>query len=164
MVYDSQDVLTNSLPYGEGTEFGGVDGLVQPPPHVPTGIERMRQIYAIDPADPGTGVAAPELEGAFNTGWDGAWAAPAADQATAASTMPGATISHAGQRSVPRPGRDSRWCVAVGAGARLYWWVRDGHTGSLDSVAVRWQELNATSWVVGPKLWPDAREGIPDCL
>jgi hypothetical protein len=27
----------------------------------------MHQIYAIDPADPGNGVAAPELEGAFNT-------------------------------------------------------------------------------------------------
>lgn len=69
-VYTSRDVLANPLDYDEpgvATEFGGVPGLVQPPPHVPTGIERMHQIYAIDPADPGDGVQAPELEGTFNT-------------------------------------------------------------------------------------------------
>jgi len=67
--YTSRDVLTNSTKYDDltATEFGGVVGLTQPAPHVPTGVERMRQIYAIDPTDPGDGVAAPELEGAFNT-------------------------------------------------------------------------------------------------
>ena len=68
-VYTSRDVSKSEFSYDDpiATEFGGVPGLIQPPPHVLTGTERMRQIYAIDPADPGDGVAAPELEGAFNT-------------------------------------------------------------------------------------------------
>jgi hypothetical protein len=51
-----------------GSELGGQSGLIQPPPHVPTGKERMRQIYLIDPTDDGTepgSVVAPELEGDF---------------------------------------------------------------------------------------------------
>lgn len=54
--------------YRQGSEFGGVAGRIQPPPHVPTAIERLHQIYRIDPTDDGTGpggVAAPELEGDF---------------------------------------------------------------------------------------------------
>lgn len=71
-VYNSQDSLTNPLQYNDpsATEFGGVAGLTQPPPHVPTAYERLRQIHMIDPDDPGTGdgvnsVPAPELEGDF---------------------------------------------------------------------------------------------------
>lgn len=69
--YYSRD-LTNPIAYNDSTatEYGGVAGLVQPPPHVPTASERRMQIYAIDPTDPGAGgvgsVAAPELEGAFD--------------------------------------------------------------------------------------------------
>jgi len=68
-VYTSTDLMQNPYSYDSpiASEFGGVPGLVQPAPHVPTGTERMRQVYAIDPADPGDGVAAPELEGSFNT-------------------------------------------------------------------------------------------------
>jgi hypothetical protein len=64
----STDVLTNPLDYTKGTEFLGVQGLVQPPPHIPTAAERRMQIMFIDPADPGTedgSVAAPDLEGDF---------------------------------------------------------------------------------------------------
>lgn len=68
----SRDVLTNPLSYNDpsATEFGGVAGLVQPAPHVPTSSERLMQVYAIDPTDPGTepgSVAAPELDGNFNS-------------------------------------------------------------------------------------------------
>jgi hypothetical protein len=70
-VYQSRD-LTNPIPYDDptATEYGGVAGLIQPAPHVPTSGERLAQIYAIEPTDPGSGlgsVAAPELEGAFNS-------------------------------------------------------------------------------------------------
>jgi hypothetical protein len=54
--------------YLAGTEYGGVAGRVQPPPHVPTARERRMQIMFIDPTDPGTevgSVQAPELEGDF---------------------------------------------------------------------------------------------------
>lgn len=66
----SVDILNpRNLPDpNRGTEFGGVEGLIQPPPHVPTGHERMRQIYLIDPTDAGNepgSVLAPELEGDF---------------------------------------------------------------------------------------------------
>lgn len=64
----SRDILTPTTDYREGSEYGGVGGLVQPPPHVPTASERLRQVYAIDPMDDGTrpdSVAAPELEGEF---------------------------------------------------------------------------------------------------
>lgn len=66
-VYTSRDVLTNPNDYRDGTEYGGVPGFVQPPPHVPSAAERRTQIMFIDPADPGTGVNPPELEGAFNS-------------------------------------------------------------------------------------------------
>lgn len=52
--------------YRDGTEFGGVSGLIQPEPHVPTGGEKLMMLYAIDPTDDGTrpdSVVAPELEG-----------------------------------------------------------------------------------------------------
>jgi len=64
----SRDVLSNPNDPYTGSEFGGVPGMVQPPPHVPTASERLRQIYAIDPTDDGTrldSVAAPELDGNF---------------------------------------------------------------------------------------------------
>lgn len=64
----SRDVLTNPLPYIGGSEFGGVDGYVQPAPHIPTASERMAQIMAIDPADDGTeatSVLPPDLTGDF---------------------------------------------------------------------------------------------------
>jgi len=53
-----------------GSEFGGVGGLVQPPPHTPTASERLSMIYAIDPSDDGTrpdSIIAPELEGDFSS-------------------------------------------------------------------------------------------------
>jgi hypothetical protein len=60
--------LVSTTDYREGSEFGGVDGLIQPPPHVPTAGERLSMVYAIDPTDDGTrsdSVLAPELEGEF---------------------------------------------------------------------------------------------------
>lgn len=53
-----------------GSEFGGVGGLIQPAPHAPTGSERLSMIYAIDPGDDGTrpdSIVAPELEGDFSS-------------------------------------------------------------------------------------------------
>jgi hypothetical protein len=64
----SRDVLTNPNDYRTGSEFGGVAGMVQPVPHVPTASERLRQVYAISPDDDGTrpdSVLPPELEGDF---------------------------------------------------------------------------------------------------
>lgn len=60
--------LVSPVSYREGSEFGGVAGLIQPIPHVPTASERMMMIRAIDPTDDGTrsdSVIAPELEGDF---------------------------------------------------------------------------------------------------
>lgn len=54
--------------YRTGTEFGGVSGIIAPPPHVPTAAEWLSMVYAIDPTDPGTesgSIQAPELEGDF---------------------------------------------------------------------------------------------------
>jgi hypothetical protein len=53
-----------------GSEFGGVGGVVQPPPHNPTASERLSMVYAIDPMDDGTrpdSVLPPELEGDFSS-------------------------------------------------------------------------------------------------
>ena len=55
--------------YRTGSEFGGVAGLIQPAPHVPTASERLSMVYAIDPEDDGTtpeAVLPPELDGAFD--------------------------------------------------------------------------------------------------
>jgi hypothetical protein len=55
--------------YSTGSEFGGVAGLIQPPPHVPTAHERLWMTYAIDPMDDGTrpdSVTPPEYDGAFD--------------------------------------------------------------------------------------------------
>lgn len=52
----------------QGTEFGGVSGLIQPAPHKPTARQRLAMIYAIDPMDDGSrpdSVAPPELTGDF---------------------------------------------------------------------------------------------------
>jgi len=60
--------LVSEEDWRKGTEFGGVDGVIQPPPHVPTASERLSMIYAIDPTDTGVeagSVAPPELEGNF---------------------------------------------------------------------------------------------------
>lgn len=65
--YNSVDRLLNPNDYRDGSEYGGVPGLVQPPPHVPSASERRSAIMAIDPADPGDAVNPPELEGAFNS-------------------------------------------------------------------------------------------------
>lgn len=62
------ETLVSEEDYRTGTEFGGVAGLIQPAPHVPTASERLHMIYAIDPSDPGTedgSVVPPELEGNF---------------------------------------------------------------------------------------------------
>lgn len=66
---DSRDLVSKEN-YRDGSEFGGVSGLIQPTPHVPTSSERLMQIYAIDPMDDGTrsdSVATPELDGNFNS-------------------------------------------------------------------------------------------------
>jgi hypothetical protein len=66
----SRDILANTNDYRDGTEYGGVAGLVQPAPHVPTASERLSAIYAIDPTDSGAeagSVVPPELDGAFHS-------------------------------------------------------------------------------------------------
>jgi hypothetical protein len=63
----SEDLISDE-DYRTGSEFGGVPGIIQPPPHVPTASERLHMIYAIDPSDPGTedgSVVPPELDGNF---------------------------------------------------------------------------------------------------
>jgi hypothetical protein len=65
----SRDIVSQTS-YREGSEFGGVDGLIQPAPHVPNSAERLHMIYAIDPLDDGTfpeSVLPPELDGNFNS-------------------------------------------------------------------------------------------------
>lgn len=62
--------LVSKEDYRDGSEFGGVGGLIQPPPHNPTGSERLSMIYNIDPMDNGTrpdSVVAPELDGDFSS-------------------------------------------------------------------------------------------------
>ena len=66
----SRDILNplNMPDPNRGSELGGVEGLIQPPPHKPTGHERMMAIFAIDPTDGGNedgSVIAPEFEGDF---------------------------------------------------------------------------------------------------
>lgn len=61
--------LVSDIPYTAGSEFGGVAGLIQPFPHVPTASERCMMIRAIDPEDDGTrpdSVTPPELDGLFD--------------------------------------------------------------------------------------------------
>lgn len=65
---NSRDLVSDE-DYRLGSEFGGVGGLIQPAPHVPTASERLSMIYAIDPTDDGTrpdSVVAPELDGSFD--------------------------------------------------------------------------------------------------
>lgn len=65
----SRDILLNEEDYRTGSEYGGVAGLVQPAPHVPTASERLSAIYAIDPTDGGAeagSVIPPELDGLFD--------------------------------------------------------------------------------------------------
>lgn len=67
----SKDIAFNPNDYRTGTEYGGVAGLIQPAPHVPTSSERLSMLYAIDPTDTGTefgSVVPPEFEGEFNSG------------------------------------------------------------------------------------------------
>lgn len=55
--------------YANGSEYGGVAGLIQPAPHVPTASERLMMTYAIDPTDDGSrtdSVVPPEYDGAFD--------------------------------------------------------------------------------------------------
>lgn len=44
--------LTSDTDYRKGTEYGGVDGQIQPPPHSPANHprEQLAQIYQINPA------------------------------------------------------------------------------------------------------------------
>jgi hypothetical protein len=63
----SRDLISDTH-YSQGSEYGGVDGLVQPAPHIPTASERLSMVYAIDPTDDGSradSVKPPELEGNF---------------------------------------------------------------------------------------------------
>lgn len=66
--HTSQSIVSTE-DYRAGTEFGGVAGLIQPPPHVPTAAERRSMIMFIDPTDPGDespgSITPPELEGDF---------------------------------------------------------------------------------------------------
>lgn len=64
---DSRDLVSDEN-YRDGSEFGGVGGLIQPEPHTPNAHERLWMIYAIDPTDDGTepeSVLPPELDGNF---------------------------------------------------------------------------------------------------
>lgn len=66
---NSQDLVSTEDPE-RGSEFGGVPGLIQPPPHNPSASERLSMIYAIDPLDDGSrpdSVRPPELEGDFSS-------------------------------------------------------------------------------------------------
>jgi hypothetical protein len=66
---NSKDLVSKEDP-ATGSEFGGVGGLIQPPPHVPSASERLSMIYAIDPMDDGTrpdSVRAPEHQGDFSS-------------------------------------------------------------------------------------------------
>lgn len=68
-VINSRNLVSTEDP-ADGSEFGGVGGLILPPPHSPTSSERLSMIYAIDPMDDGTrpdSVVAPELTGDFST-------------------------------------------------------------------------------------------------
>jgi hypothetical protein len=65
----SRDLVSTEDP-NDGSEYGGVAGIVQPPPHVPSASERLSMIYAIDPDDDGTqpnSVVAPEQVGDFSS-------------------------------------------------------------------------------------------------
>ncbi len=66
--YTSESIVSEG-DYTKGTEFGGVDGVVQPPPHRSTARERRSMVMFLDPADPGDGspgsLAPPDLEGDF---------------------------------------------------------------------------------------------------
>jgi hypothetical protein len=64
----SKDIVSTE-DYRDGSEYGGVGGRIQPPPHVPTASERLAMVYAIDPTDDGTrpdSIAPPELDGLFS--------------------------------------------------------------------------------------------------
>lgn len=66
---NSRDLVSTEDP-DDGSEYGGVGGLIQPPPHTPTASERLSMIYAIDPDDDGTqpnSVVAPEQVGDFSS-------------------------------------------------------------------------------------------------
>lgn len=66
---NSKNLVSGEDP-NNGSEFGGVGGLIQPPPHSPSASERLMMIHNIDPADDGTGedsIAPPELEGDFSS-------------------------------------------------------------------------------------------------
>jgi hypothetical protein len=66
---DSRSLVSTEDP-DTGSEFGGVGGIIQPPPHSPSASERLSMIYAIDPLDDGTrpdSVLAPELDGDFSS-------------------------------------------------------------------------------------------------
>lgn len=70
MTEPSSKSLVSTEDTSLGSEFGGVGGLIQPPPHNPTGSERLSMIYAIDPTDDGTSatsVLPPDLEGDFSS-------------------------------------------------------------------------------------------------
>lgn len=66
---NSRDLVSTDDP-DLGSEYGGVSGIIQPPPHTPTASERLSMIYAIDPDDDGTqtdSVVAPEQVGDFSS-------------------------------------------------------------------------------------------------
>ena len=65
---DSHSLVSNE-DYRTGSQFSGVRGFIQPPPHVPTASERLSSVYAIDPTDDGSrpdSVLPPELDGNFD--------------------------------------------------------------------------------------------------
>jgi hypothetical protein len=47
---DQYGNLTSSAKIESGTEYGGVDGVIQPPPHVANSREMLMQVYQTDPA------------------------------------------------------------------------------------------------------------------
>ena len=70
----SRDLVSTENP-DDGSEFGGVQGLISPPPHVPTASQRLAMTYAIDPMDDGSrpdSVLPPEAQGDFGSRAEGA--------------------------------------------------------------------------------------------
>lgn len=55
LMMKSRDLVSKENP-DNGTEYGGVGGLIQPPPHEPTPSERLMQLLQLDPLDTETEV------------------------------------------------------------------------------------------------------------
>jgi hypothetical protein len=43
--------LVSQVDPEQGSEFGGVPGMIQPPPHEPTSSEKLKQLYQVGTQD-----------------------------------------------------------------------------------------------------------------